>query len=75
MTRFESEGVRRQQESLSAFEAKARFQHSCKLCAERGLGGDCSKCPVNAAHGFAIETFSILEQVKADMRRKKALAR
>lgn len=75
MTRFESEGVRRQQESLSVAEAKARFKKTCDYCASHGFGGNCAQCPVNAAHSFVTETFSILKRVEADMRLRKAFVR
>lgn len=57
MTRFEANGVRKQEEAYIKSYADRAFAYSCKTCAERGLDSHrhgCENCPVREAHEKAI---------------------
>ena len=53
MTAFESRGAELQMDSASGFQARKRFENSCKLCCNRGLRIECDRCGIRVAH----ETF------------------
>ena len=56
MTRFEEKGVELQQNSVTKFQARTRFEHSCELCCTRGMRISCDRCAIRVAHEIAIDT-------------------
>lgn len=49
-TKFETIGVERQYESVSAFESNRNFRISCNICCRKGLHINCDKCAIAVAH-------------------------
>jgi len=46
MTKFEQVGVNYQKMSTSKEDAMQKFEHSCDICACRGMRIDCDKCAI-----------------------------
>lgn len=70
MTCFEFEGVRRQIEAGSLYQAQKAFQHSCRLCCYRGYNRPCDHCPIAKQHRDVSEGFrkiSVLTEASADI--------
>lgn len=68
MTRFQEVGVDRQHNSATPAESDRNFENSCKLCASRGMCGDCDNCPIAAAHKFVSDTFRLVSEIKRERR-------
>ena len=63
MTYFEVEGVRRQEEAHNPGQAVRQFEHSCELCALRGIHLRCESCKIQEAHANAMRNFRIEREV------------
>lgn len=66
MTFFEAEGVRRQKEAWSIGYANRQFEHSCTLCACKGLQIRCESCKINQAHQEALDRIRIVNETKKE---------
>ena len=64
MTRFEANGVKRQQNAGSKYEADRSFEISCRICCEHGCFINCDHCPIAAAHELTCDVFKALEADK-----------
>ena len=69
--RFESEGVRRQENSLNLYQAVKQFRNSCRICCETGKNISCGSCAIRQAFINNVDyvyydqtTPAILEMVK-----------
>lgn len=56
MTRFEEIGVERQWDSTNPWQAEKQKEISCKLCVNKGLRIECTRCHIEAAHDLVLET-------------------
>ena len=65
MCKFEEIGVSYQQNSASPREADRRFSVSCRICSEKGIHVECSRCAIAAAHQFALDCFSLTRKLEA----------
>ena len=72
MTRFQQVGVDRQHQSITPQESDRNFNQSCKLCASRGMCGDCASCPIAAAHRFVNDTFRLVSEIERERRSRPA---
>ena len=72
MTRFQQSGVDRQHESITQSESDRNFEKSCRLCASRGMCGDCDSCPIAAAHRFVSDTFRLVSEIERERRSRPA---
>ena len=58
MTKFEVNGIHKQEGAYTEAFANKTFAYSCKTCAERGLDTHrhgCENCPIKTAHEKALE--------------------
>ena len=74
MTGFENEGVARQQNAETVFEANRLFRHSCALCCERNCRIECDSCAIAAAHSDRVALLQEMhaERVRQEEMRKRA---
>ena len=51
-SKFEENGIQKQEEAYKVSFAKKAFEYSCDLCCSRNLraSGTCSNCPIKEAH-------------------------
>ena len=51
-SKFEENGIQKQEEAYKVSFAKRAFEYSCDLCCSRNLraSGTCSNCPIKEAH-------------------------
>lgn len=51
-SKFEENGIQKQEEAYKVSFAKRCFEYSCELCCSRNLraSGTCSNCPIKEAH-------------------------
>ena len=51
-SKFEENGIQKQEEAYKVSFAKRAFEYSCEMCCSRNLraSGTCSNCPIKEAH-------------------------
>ena len=55
-SKFEENGIQKQEEAYKVSFAKRAFEYSCEMCCSRNLraSGTCSNCPIKEAHVRAL---------------------
>jgi hypothetical protein len=64
MIKFEKVGAELQREAETAKRAIQCFEHSCQVCASRGLALDCEDCGVRIAHEIAMAGFNVYPECR-----------
>ena len=57
MTKFETIGVNYQYDATNKHEANKAFNHSCKVCCNRGMHIECDRCAIAYTHSLVIAYF------------------
>jgi hypothetical protein len=72
-TRFEEEGVRRQENALNLWQAVKQFKNSCRICCVSGKNIPCGQCHIKSSFMINLDYVfhdqvnpKILEMVKEE---------
>lgn len=62
MSRFEMIGCDHQDQAETVAQAKRAFEHSCKLCAERGRYQNCNSCKIARQHDIRVTALEVMAE-------------